>query len=168
VEAAELYRPGLRRYSEAEVLLDAGEILAEQGKAADARALLRQAVPLLQDLRATPALDRAADLLSRVGGAAAKTSRRSRPTEGWASLTPSETKVAELVAEGMSNPEIAAQLFVSRRTVESHVARILTKLQLRSRTQVVKAVLEARRLDPRSQANTEPNPSLSQRPERGQ
>jgi ATP/maltotriose-dependent transcriptional regulator MalT len=68
----------------------------------------------------------------------------------------------------MSNPEIAAHLFISRRTVESHVARILTKMQLRSRTQVVKAVLEARRLDPRSQANTEPNPSLSQRPERGQ
>jgi DNA-binding NarL/FixJ family response regulator len=52
--------------------------------------------------------------------------------------------VAELIAEGLSNPEIAARLFVSRRTVESHVARVLMKLQLRSRTQVVKLVLEGR------------------------
>jgi DNA-binding CsgD family transcriptional regulator len=147
IEAAELYRAGLRRYAEAEVLLDAAEIMADLGKTADASAILRQAVPLLQHLRATPKLDKAADLLARLGGSSAKTSRRSRPTEGWASLTPSETKVAELVAEGLSNPEIAAQLFISRRTVESHVARILTKMQLRSRTQVVKAVLDARMPD---------------------
>jgi DNA-binding CsgD family transcriptional regulator len=61
---------------------------------------------------------------------------------GWAALTPTERQVADLVRRGLTNPEIAAHLFVSPRTVQSHVSHILTKLDLRSRVEIA-----ARRAD---------------------
>jgi DNA-binding NarL/FixJ family response regulator len=61
---------------------------------------------------------------------------RGRSKTGWAALTEIELRVAELVAAGCSNLDIAGQLFISRRTVESHVSRILGKLQVTSRWDV--------------------------------
>jgi DNA-binding CsgD family transcriptional regulator len=55
---------------------------------------------------------------------------------GWAALTPTERQVAGLVREGRTNPEIAAQLYVSPRTVQTHVSHILAKLGARSRVEV--------------------------------
>ncbi|HEY0718024.1 MAG TPA: helix-turn-helix transcriptional regulator, partial [Streptosporangiaceae bacterium] len=63
---------------------------------------------------------------------------RRGPSHGWDALTPSERRVAELVAQGLSNPDIAAQLFLSRRTVQTHVTRILGKLGASSRLEVVR------------------------------
>jgi DNA-binding CsgD family transcriptional regulator len=57
---------------------------------------------------------------------------------GWESLTPTEIKVAGLVERGMSNPEIAAKLFLSRRTVATHVSHILRKLDVHSRTDIAR------------------------------
>jgi DNA-binding CsgD family transcriptional regulator len=57
---------------------------------------------------------------------------------GWDSLTPTETKVAALVEEGMTNPEIAASLFLSRRTVATHVSHILKKLNVNSRIDIAR------------------------------
>jgi len=57
---------------------------------------------------------------------------------GWDSLTPAETKIAALVEGGMSNPEIAARLFLSRRTVATHVSHILKKLDVHSRTDIAR------------------------------
>ena len=54
-----------------------------------------------------------------------------------------EQQVAELVAAGRSNPDIAGQLFISRRTAESHVSRILAKLQIASRWEVRAAAEQA-------------------------
>ncbi|HEV2241007.1 MAG TPA: LuxR C-terminal-related transcriptional regulator, partial [Streptosporangiaceae bacterium] len=57
---------------------------------------------------------------------------------GWDSLTPAETKIAELVGGGLSNPEIAAKLLLSRRTVATHVSHILKKLDVHSRIDIAR------------------------------
>jgi predicted ATPase/class 3 adenylate cyclase/DNA-binding CsgD family transcriptional regulator len=61
---------------------------------------------------------------------------RKRPSSGWASLTPSELEVVRLVSEGLGNKDIAVRLFVSPRTVQSHLTRVYTKLGLSSRVQL--------------------------------
>ncbi|HKT01860.1 MAG TPA: helix-turn-helix transcriptional regulator, partial [Rugosimonospora sp.] len=65
-------------------------------------------------------------------------SLRRRPTKGWEALTPAESRVVELVAQGRPNPEIAAELFLSRRTVQTHVSNILAKLDLSSRLEIMR------------------------------
>ncbi|MEY2402703.1 MAG: hypothetical protein QOD38_254, partial [Acidimicrobiaceae bacterium] len=71
-----------------------------------------------------------------VGYAQRGRGERKRPSHGWASLTAAELRVAELVAQGRTNPQIGEQLFVSRETVKGHVASIFTKLGLSSRTEL--------------------------------
>jgi DNA-binding CsgD family transcriptional regulator len=63
--------------------------------------------------------------------------QRKRPTSGWAALTPTELDVVGLVSEGLANNDIAARLFVSPRTVQTHLTHVYTKLGLTSRVQLV-------------------------------
>jgi predicted ATPase/DNA-binding CsgD family transcriptional regulator len=61
---------------------------------------------------------------------------RARPSTGWASLTPTELDVVRLVAEGLTNPEIGARLFISRATVKTHLSHVYAKLDVSNRTEL--------------------------------
>ena len=61
---------------------------------------------------------------------------RKRPASGWASLTPAERDVVRLVSEGLANKDIAARLFVSPRTVQTHLTHVYAKLGVASRVQL--------------------------------
>jgi DNA-binding CsgD family transcriptional regulator len=65
-----------------------------------------------------------------------------RPTFGWDSLSECERRVADLVARGHSNKEIGERLYMSHRTVGSHLYRIFPKLGLRSRVELAALVIE--------------------------
>ncbi|MCU1450529.1 MAG: hypothetical protein JWP02_2699, partial [Acidimicrobiales bacterium] len=64
---------------------------------------------------------------------------RRRPSSGWASLTPTETDVVRLIAEGLTNPDIAARLFVSRATVKTHLVHVFAKLGVATRSELAAA-----------------------------
>jgi predicted ATPase/class 3 adenylate cyclase/DNA-binding CsgD family transcriptional regulator len=73
---------------------------------------------------------------------------RRRPSAGWASLTPSERSVVALVAEGLSNKQIAERLFISPRTVQTHLTHVYTKLGISTRVELVRQA--ARHADDRA------------------
>jgi DNA-binding CsgD family transcriptional regulator len=62
--------------------------------------------------------------------------RRQRPSRGWAGLTPTELTVAMAVADGLSNPQIAERMLISRRTVATHLTSIFRKLGVTSRAEL--------------------------------
>lgn len=65
---------------------------------------------------------------------------RNRPSSGWASLTPAEASVTHLVGQGLSNAAIAERLFISRRTVQTHLTKVFSKLGMSSRTELAAEV----------------------------
>jgi DNA-binding CsgD family transcriptional regulator len=62
---------------------------------------------------------------------------RKRASSGWAALTPAESDVVRLVSEGLGNKDIGTRLFISPRTVQTHLTHVYTKLGLTSRVQLV-------------------------------
>jgi DNA-binding CsgD family transcriptional regulator len=120
-----------------------GEFLHDAHAAEAARELYAQ-------IGAHLGVRRAEAVLGRLGS--------SVPTEHGDALSPRELEVAELVAEGLSNPAIARRLYLSRPTVASHVAHILTKLDFSSRAQIAAWVAE-RRVAARSLGPREPSAS---------
>ena len=64
---------------------------------------------------------------------------RKRPTAGWDALTPTERQVVALLTDGLSNPQIAAALLMAVTTVKTHVSSALSKLGMRTRTQLATA-----------------------------
>jgi DNA-binding CsgD family transcriptional regulator len=117
-----------RRLERAHALVELGATLRRHGRRADARAPLREAFDLARRCGAARIAKRANAELQATG----ETVRRYTPI-GIESLTPSERRVAELAASGMTNRQIAQSLFVTVKTVEAHLSATYNKLDIRSR-----------------------------------
>jgi DNA-binding CsgD family transcriptional regulator len=137
-QAAASYRSAGQKFQLAQATEDLGIVLAERGDTAAARPHLVQALRLYEDLAATWDLHRIRARFREYGIRTGSHAPRDRPATGWASLTETESGIARLIADGRSNPEIAHTLFLSRRTIETHVSHILTKLGQRGRVDIAR------------------------------
>src|SRR5207249_2618034 len=124
-EAAGKYQECGRPLEAAQASEDAAAALARQGRAEDARARLGLALEHYTQLRATYASARVDARLRDLGVRRGRQGSRRRPRHGWEALTETERTVASLVAEGLSNRQVAERLFLSRHTVHTHVSHIL-------------------------------------------
>jgi DNA-binding NarL/FixJ family response regulator len=138
LEAQAAYRNGQRPFEGARAGEDAAEALGRAGRTDEARRLFEEAIALYERLEAVWDAGRAASRMRSLGMRRGSRGSRRRPTNGWDSLTRSELAVVELVAQGLSNPEVAERLFLSRTTVKAHVSKALTKLAMSSRVELAR------------------------------
>ena len=138
LEAANGYRAAGRPLPRAQALEAAALALAERGEIAEARNLFTDAYTLYAKLGAEWDLARTQATFRSYGIRRGPRVRHRQARRGWEALTPTEVRIAGMVAQGMSNPQIAAQLFLSRRTVQTHVSHILAKLELQSRIDIAR------------------------------
>jgi DNA-binding CsgD family transcriptional regulator len=123
-------------------LEDLAAVLAQCGRQDEAKAALTEAVGLYEDLDARWDIRRADSRLRAHGIRRGVRGRRGpRPATGWAALTPTELKIATMVAEGASTPDIALGMFLSRRTVQTYISHILAKLGAKGRVEIVREAL---------------------------
>ena len=132
---------------------DAGAAFARQGRLDRARPLLDQALGIYEQLGAARDLARAEATLREAGIRRGRRGTRGRPQTGWASLTPAEHAVAGLVAEGLTNPQIGERLYISHRTVQTHLAHMFAKLDIATRAQLAADVTRHRGSDPADTAD---------------
>jgi DNA-binding CsgD family transcriptional regulator len=142
--AERLYREAIERLSRihirgsqtlARAYLLYGEWLRREHRRVDAREQLRVAHEMLADMGADAFAERARRELQATGETV-----RKRTVETLDDLTPQEAQVARLAADGQTNPEIAAQLFLSPRTVEWHLTKMFGKLGISSRKELRSAL----------------------------
>lgn len=134
--ALSLHNRGGRPFDTARTALLFGARLRRRRRRADARKHLRVAVETFERMGAAPWADQAAAELLATG----ETARR-RDVSTLTTLTPQELQIARLVAGGSTNKTIAAQLFLSPRTVDYHLRKVFSKLGISSRTELVRLAL---------------------------
>jgi DNA-binding CsgD family transcriptional regulator len=142
--AAERYDDAGRPLLGAKALEAAAGAFVDNGDRGPARAALTRAVDLYASLGAARDVARVQARFRAHGIRRGPHAKHRQARRGWDSLTPTETKVAALVEEGLSNPQIGAQLFLSRRTVGTHVSHILGKLGVHSRTDIAREAARRR------------------------
>ena len=123
-------------------LEDLAVVQAARGRDEDAKAGLNEAVSLSEGLQAHWDVRRAKARLRPYGiTRGARGPRGQRAVSGWEALTPTELKIATLVARGDSTSDIAGTMFLSRRTVQTYISRILAKLGGKGRVDIVREAL---------------------------
>jgi len=136
LDAVEYFRrAGLRR-DEGMALEDAAELFAQVGDLPRARRALVEALDVYEELGAAWAARRAASRLRAYDVRLGVRGSRARSGTAGNGLTATEQRVAELASEGYSNPDIAARMFLSKRTVDTHISNILAKLRIGSRREI--------------------------------
>ncbi|SEO63210.1 Transcriptional regulatory protein, C terminal [Amycolatopsis saalfeldensis] len=140
LETVEHFRRVGRKPELASALEDAAVLLAQTGDMVGAHAAFDEAAELYTSLSARWDLQRAEKRLLDLGVRQGSRFSVVRPGFGWDALSPIEVRIATLVAAGRSNPDIATELALPRRTVQAHVARLLGKLESPSRSGVANAV----------------------------
>jgi DNA-binding CsgD family transcriptional regulator len=135
-ETADYYRNVGRIIELACVQEDIAEVFARRGDAAQARSAAADAMTIYANAGAVWDMRRTDARLRQYGIRQGARGPRRRPTRGWEALSPTELTIAGLVAKGHSNPDIAIELLLSRRTVQSHISKILTKLNAHSRIEI--------------------------------
>jgi DNA-binding CsgD family transcriptional regulator len=135
-EALTLHAGGRRRFDLARTELLFGEQLRRDRRRTEARDHLRAAMEAFGSLGAAPWAERARTELRATGEAA-----RRRDPSTLDQLTSQELQVARFVSEGLTNKEVAAQLFLSPRTIDSHLRSVFSKLGVTSRTQLARLPL---------------------------
>ncbi|MDT8911450.1 BTAD domain-containing putative transcriptional regulator [Amycolatopsis sp. PS_44_ISF1] len=140
LETVEHFRAVGRKPELASALEDAAVLLAQTGDMVGAHAAFDEAAELYTSLSARWDLQRAEKRLMELGVRQGSRISVVRPGSGWDALSPIEVRIATLVAAGRSNPDIATELSLPRRTVQAHVARLLGKLESPSRSGVANAV----------------------------
>ncbi|GGN47501.1 hypothetical protein GCM10012285_33330 [Streptomyces kronopolitis] len=136
-EAVTLLETTQARTDLAHAVTDLGQALYEAGQTEPARARLRQALALAEASCAQPLAERAFQALLATGARP----RRKRQS-GIHALTDRERRIAVLAAEGMTNQQIAAELFIARRTVEFHLTRVYRKLGVDGRANLAETMTE--------------------------
>ena len=123
-------------------LEDLAVVLAKGGREEDARAALVEAFSLYEGLQARWDIRRAESRLRPQGiRRGVRGQRPQRAAFGWEALTPTEVKIAALVARGDSTSDIARGMFLSRRTVQTYISHILAKLGAKGRVDIVREAL---------------------------
>jgi DNA-binding NarL/FixJ family response regulator len=136
--AAECYGQAGRPLLSAKALEAAAGNFVDADDRDQARAAFTRATEIYTLLGATADVARLQARFRAHGIRRSPRTKHRQARSGWDSLTPTETKVAAFVEEGLSNPEIAARLFLSRRTVATHVSHILKKLDVHSRIDIAR------------------------------
>jgi DNA-binding CsgD family transcriptional regulator len=143
VEAVAAYREGPRVLDLAEALEEAGTSLGSHGEHEAAVGALHEAADLFEGLGAARDLARVQGALRDRGVTRRSRVRHAHAKTGWDSLTPTETRVASMLVGGLSNPDIGERLFISRRTVATHLSSAFRKLGVSNRAEL--AALAAQR-----------------------
>jgi ATP/maltotriose-dependent transcriptional regulator MalT len=138
-EAENLYQEAITRFGDSRVRTELarahliyGEWLRRERRRVDAREHLRTAYQLFESMGMAAFAERARRELLATG----ETSRKRTAVTRTPELTAQEIQVARLAREGLSNPEIATRLFISSKTVQYHLHKVFTKLDISSRTQL--------------------------------
>jgi DNA-binding CsgD family transcriptional regulator len=134
-ESVEVLAPTRARLEHARALVDLGAALRRANHRKEAREPLREGLDIAHRCGARPLEDRARTELEATGARPRRVVLR-----GVDSLTPSEVRVARLAVDGMTNREIAQGLFVTAKTVETHLRHVYQKLGIEKRTELAAAL----------------------------
>jgi DNA-binding CsgD family transcriptional regulator len=136
IRSAQAYRRGPRVLDHARACEDAGAALARVGRHREATAMFDAALTTFDEVGADHDAARALATARELGIGRKRRGPRGRPAYGWGALTRSELEVVRLAADGLTNPEIGQRLYVSRRTVQTHLSNAFRKLEISSRVEL--------------------------------